>query len=403
MITTPVKSRARALDDLTVIEFGEGVAAAYGAKLLADLGATAIKIERPEGDPTRARGPFPDDILNPEASGLFAYLNTNKLGVTVDIDAPDATERFDRLLKTADIFVTDVGPEILDSIDCFPAKLRERYPDLIIATISPFGMTGPWKGRIGDELTAFASSGLAYGTPGIPDAAEDLYAEPPLHPSCFPAETLAGLSAATAIMAAVAARHRSGPGCHIDLSAQGAAASIQVRDMLPAAYGDARFNRLINPVSIGRMPNFYLPCKDGHVTVAAPMDVHWDRVVAAMGRPEWALSASYASEQVRQENWEELRRRLSQWTLGHTSEELMALGETYKVMIFPFYSISRVVASEHVACRGSLTDVEIGGRSARMPAAPFHMSATPWRISRAAPKLGQHNADVFQPAPLEST
>ena len=402
MNTIPQPPALAALDDLSVVEFGEGVAAAYCAKLLADFGATVIKVERPEGDPTRGRGPFPDGVQDPEASGLFVYLNTNKLGVVINPDAPGAKDQIDRLLKTADIFVTDVCPDILAAFGCSSADLRDRFPDLIVATVSPYGTTGPWRDRLGDELTVFAASGLAYGTPGIPDAAEDLYVEPPLHPSCFPAETLAGLSTATAIMAAVTARRGGARGCHIDLSVQGAAAAIQVRDMLPAAYHGARFNRLLNPVSIGRMPNFYLPCKDGHVTVAAPMDVHWQRVVDAMGRPDWAVAANYATEKARQENWQELRRRLSLWTLNCTSDELLALGESHKVMIFPFYSIRRVAASEHVASRGSLTSIRIGGRSAQMPGAPFHMSGTPWRIACDAPRLGEHNASVLHPERSET-
>ncbi len=380
------------LADLTVVELGEGTAAAFTAKLLADFGATAIKVERPSGDPTRRRGPFPGGREDPEASGLFAYLNTNKLGVMVDLDTDDGREALGGLLSTADIFVTDLARTELELSGLRIEELRALYPDLIIAVVSPFGDGGPWSERIGDELTVFATSGLAYGTPGIPDAAEHPYDEPPLHPSCFVSETLAGVSTATAIMVAVRGRSTGAGGCHIDLSAQAASACIQVRDLMPSAYGDAVYNRLLNPVSIGRMPNFYLPCKDGYVTVAAPMDIHWTRLVEALGSPEWAVSEKFATEAARVENWEELRSNLSMWTRSLESEELFALGERTKMMIFPFYPISRMAESEQVRSRSSLVGTTVGDAPARIAGAPFTMSRTPWTLRRRAPQLGEHNS-----------
>ncbi|MEO3388767.1 CoA transferase [Mesorhizobium sp. CAU 1741] len=380
------------LADLTVVELGEGTAAAFTAKLLADFGATAIKVERPSGDPTRQRGPFPDGKEDPNASGLFAYLNTNKLGVMVDLATNEGRDALAGLLSDADIFVTDLAEAELEASGVSARHLREQYPELIVAVVSPFGDGGPWSERIGDELTAFAASGLAYGTPGIPDAAEHPYDEPPLHPSCFVTETLAGVTAATAVMVAVRGRSIGSGGCHIDLSEQAASACIQVRDLMPSAYGNAVYNRLLNPVSIGRMPNFYLPCKDGYVTVAAPMDIHWTRLVEALGSPDWAVSEKYATEAARVANWEELRGNLSKWTQSLDSEELFALGERTKMMIFPFYPISRMADSDQVRSRESLVETTIGEAPARMAGAPFALSRTPWSLRRPAPRLGEHNS-----------
>lgn len=388
----PPQQPAGPLADLTVVELGEGTAAAFAAKLLADFGATTIKVERPSGDPARQRGPFPGGREDPNASGLFAYLNTNKLGVVADLAQDDGRKALDGLLSGADIFVTDLAGSEQEASGIPAADLRERYPDLIVAVVSPFGDGGPWSGRIGDELTAFAASGLAYGTPGIPDAAEHPYDEPPLHPSCFVSETIAGVTAATAIMVAIRGRNAGAGGCYIDLSEHAASACIQVRDLMPSAYGDAVYNRLLNPVSIGRMPNFYLPCKDGYVTVAAPMDIHWLRLVEALGKPDWAVSEKFATEAARAANWEELRSNLSAWTRSLGSEELFALGERMKIMIFPFYPISRMAESDHVRSRGSLIETTIGGTPARMAGAPFTLSRTPWSLRRPAPRLGEHNS-----------
>ncbi|MFC3642927.1 CaiB/BaiF CoA transferase family protein [Aquibium oceanicum] len=376
-----------ALGALSVVEFGEGTAAAYTAKLLADFGADVVKVERPQGDPTRRRGPFPDGKPDPDASGLFMYLNANKRGVVLDVEAGEGAEALDRLLKSVDIFVTDVAPNVLRAAGCDPEALRRRHPRLIVATLSPFGRGGPWSDWRGDELIAYAASGMAYGTPGIPDAAEDLDGEPPLHPSCFASETIAGASAAVAVMTAVTGRRHTGEGCHLDLSFQAASAAVQIRDLMPASYGSAVYNRLLNPTSIGRMPNFYLSCQDGYVTIAAPMDIHWNRLAEAMGNPEWARSADFATEPARARNWIELRERLATWAMGCTRAQLQSIGERYGLMMFPFHSIRQMAESDHARDRASLVDFSVGNRPAQMPGAPFKMAATPWSLRRPAPRF----------------
>lgn len=178
------------LAGLSVVELGDGTAGPYAAKMLGDFGAEVVKVETPEGDSSRRRGPFPDGKPDPEASGLYLYLNINKLGVSFDIATPAGRFAIDRLLSTADIFISNLPAETLRRFDLDPAVLRERYPQLIVTTISPFGSTGPWAERKGDELVTYAMSGMAYSTPGMPDAAEDLERELPLHPAAFAAETI---------------------------------------------------------------------------------------------------------------------------------------------------------------------------------------------------------------------
>ena len=195
------------LAGLSVVELGDGTAGPYAAKLLGDFGAEVVKVEGPEGDSTRRRGPFPDGRPDPEASGLFLYLNINKRGVVLDFDSEDGRRALDRLLAPADIFITNLPIERLQAAGVAPEELRARYPRLIVTTITPFGMKGPWAERRGDELVTYAMAGIAYSTPGMPDAANDLEREPPLHPACFAAETIAGLCAGLATLTA-----RAGPG-----------------------------------------------------------------------------------------------------------------------------------------------------------------------------------------------
>lgn len=383
------------LTGISVVELGDGTSAAFAAKLFGDFGAEVVKVEAPAGDSTRRRGPFPDGKPDPEASGLYLYLNVNKYGVTLDLDTAGGQDSLKRLLSTADIFITNLPADRLDVAQFDAPTLRRLHPRLIVTTISPFGMTGPWATRKGDELVTFAMSGLAYGTPGMPDASEDLVHEPPLHPSCFAGETIAGLVAANASLVALFGRDRTDDGCHVEVSQQAAMASMQIRDTTTASYTGMPYDRLLNPNTIGRMPNFYLPCKDGYVTVAAPMDEHWTRLVEAMGRPDWAISEEYAQGAARTRNWIALRLKLIEWTMSLTGGELHQIAERAQLPMFPFYSVRGLADSDHVRGRDSLVEIEIGGRKARMPRAPFAMRDTPWQLRRPAPRLGQHNDIVF--------
>ena len=400
-MTLPAEpSRAEAatgpLAGLRAVELGDGTAGPYAAKLLADYGAEVVKVEVRDGDSTRRRGPFAGDSPDPEASGLFLYLNTNKYGVVLDLDDDTGRAALDRLLAGADIFVTNLPAERLQSAGAAPAALRARHPTLIVTTIAPFGSDGPWTGRRGDELVTYAMGGMAYSTPGMPDAADDLDTEPPLHPACFPAETLAGLIAATATLSAVHSRARTGAGCHVELSQHAAVAAMQHRDITTHSYVGGTYNRLLNPITIGRMPNFYLPCKDGYVTIAAPMDIHWERLVEAMGNPAWALSSAFADSAARTAHWIELRRRLIEWTITLTGDELYALAGERQLPVFPFYPVRKTVESAQARERGSVIDVDVGGRRARMPAAPFRMQKTPWALRRPAPRIGEHTETVLR-------
>ena len=384
------------LAGVTVVELGDGTSAPYATKLFGDLGAEVIKVEGPAGDSSRKRGPFPDGRPDPEASGLFMYLNVNKFGVMLDLDTKPGVADMYKLLSRADVFMTNVPVKRLAAVGLDAKTLRAQYPKLVVTTISPFGVDGPWADRLSDELVTFSSTGLAYGTPGMPDASEDLVKEPPLHPACFAGETISGLVAAEATMAALLGSGRTGEGCHVELSQQAAMAAMQIRDATSASYTGAPYNRLINPITIGRMPNFYLPCKDGYVTIAAPMENHWERLKDGMGRPAWADSDLYATEKARTANWISLRVRLMEWTMTVTSDEMHAFGEASQLPIFPFYSIRKLAGTQHSKDRGTFADVTIGGKPARMPAAPFQMRGTPWSIRRLAPRLGEHSAVILK-------
>jgi crotonobetainyl-CoA:carnitine CoA-transferase CaiB-like acyl-CoA transferase len=380
------------LSGLSVVELGEGTAGPFAAKLLGDFGAEVVKIEIGEGDGSRRRGPFPDGRYDPNASGLFQYLNANKFGIKLDLARKSDRQSLSKLVARADVFVSNLDVDVLGGYGLKPPDLRTNFPELIIATVSPYGTTGPWAREKGDELTAYAASGLAYSTPGMPDAAEDLEREAPLHPNCFVAETIAGLTASVATMGAVLGKAGDGGGSHVDISIQATIAGLQIRDLAQVSYADATYNRLINPVTTGRMPNFYLPCKDGYVAVAAPLEMHWERLVAAMGAPQWAFDAKFSSIDSRIAHWVELRLKLIDWTTTVLSDEMEQIALEYQLPMFAYYPVEKMANSAHVHARASLVDIEVGGRPAKMPGAPLRMRSCGWLFRRPAPRLGEHNS-----------
>jgi crotonobetainyl-CoA:carnitine CoA-transferase CaiB-like acyl-CoA transferase len=198
-------------------------------------------------------------------------------------------------------------------------------------------------------------------------------------------------------------RALSGEGCLVDVSQQAAVATMQQRDIANASYIGGTHMRMFSSTTTGRMPNFYLPCKDGWVAIPAPLEDHWQRLVQAMGRPAWATMPEFSSGAARTANCVELQRRMIEWTMTVTSDELYQVAQELQLLVFPFHSVRKVLASPHVHARGSVIDFELGGRIARMPAAPVNMRGSPWSMRRRAPRHGEHTATVLNEWPRDTT
>ena len=154
----------KALTNLKVIEYGNYISAPYCTKLLAGLGAEVIKIEKPGvGDESRSHGPFPNDIPDSEKSGLFLFLNTNKLDITLNLETITGRNIFLKLIGEADIFVENNYPENLKKLGLDYTELQKINPRLIMASITPFGQTGPYKDYKAYDINSCASGGMSVG------------------------------------------------------------------------------------------------------------------------------------------------------------------------------------------------------------------------------------------------
>ena len=328
-----------ALNGVKVVEYTEAASASLCARLLGDAGADVVKVEPPEGDRHRRHGPFPDGHPDPDWSGMFLYLNANKRGVGLEPQVPPQApsersgvgrqersgrkEAFNKLLAKADVLVVGGQSADIERQGLRRETLKHLNPGLIIAAITPFGLSGPNSGYMGDDLTAVAAGGLSFSTPGVPDGVQDPAREPPLTANTPLAELMTGVLGSAACVAALLARQFSGQGCEIDLSLQEGVAAVMPYELAHAAYHEAKTRQ---PPGFALMPNVYMPCKDGYVVIMAVLDGHWRRLMEAAGSPDWGDLEVFATGQKRGENWDALEPLMLEWTMSHTGEEIARLG-----------------------------------------------------------------------------
>jgi crotonobetainyl-CoA:carnitine CoA-transferase CaiB-like acyl-CoA transferase len=380
---------ATALAGLKILELGDLVGAAYATKLMADMGAEVIKLEHPAGDRARQRGPFPGGTPHPEKSGLFLYLNTNKLGATLDVSQPEGFALLEQLAAKADVLVHNFAPPAMDRIGLNYERLRAVNPRLVMTSITPFGLTGPWRDRRAEELTTWSAGGLIVLNGGGPEHPE----MPPLKTFGSQSGFQGGVHAATATMAAVLAQARDGDGQHIDVSMQEVLAS-----QLELTFEYWPYMKLI-ATRLGRkpiQPLETLECKDGWIYVCCVEEHQWRGFVEVMGNPEWANEEIFGDRFKRADNWEALELFLKEYLREHTVLEVYKAVQEKRVPFAPVSTMGDLLNSEHLKARGFF--VEIAQPQAgkhKYPGAPLKYGATPWAIRSPAPVLGQHNEEIF--------
>jgi len=363
---------------------------AYCTKLFADLGADVIKIERPEGDPGRTIPPFVNDIPHPEKSLYFLHRNTGKRGVTLNIETADGKNIFRKLVKTADVLVENSPPDYMASLGLDYPALREIKPSLIMASITEFGHSGPYKNRKGSNLVDFAMSGVMI-TSGYPGK------EPCLCPGS-PAYDAASLHANVAILSAVYMRGATGQGQYIDISVHETSRlglypwivpnySYALNPGGPPPTTETRMGASIYPV---------YPCKDGLIRVIALTPRQWDALVRVLGSPEVLQMPDWRNFMYRIGNADDLYALVLEFIQKYTMTELFEAGKREGVPIAPILNIENFYESPQTKARKFFVEVEhpVAGK-ADYPGPPYKWSKTPAEIQRPAPCLGEHNEEIY--------
>lgn len=376
------------LAGLKVIECGEGVAAAFATKMMADLGADVIKVEAPNGDRLRRRGPFPNNQADPEKSGLFLYLNNNKRGVTLALDRAESRATLGRLLGQADILIHNVPPRERTALGLESEALAAEFSELIITGISPFGDSGPYKDWKAYSLNLENAAGMAFLAPGASQNPE----LPPLKAFGDQPEYQGGLHACYAALAAYWSRLSGNDPLTIEISEQECIAAMLELNFMHYTYAGRETSRLGKRI-LG--PWLLADCSDGTVFVACAEEAQWQRMVEVMGNPEWAREELFKDRLSRGANSDALNLFIREWASSWKTQELFHAGQGKRVPFASVNGMKEIYADPQLNFRDYFVTIDYPGiGKIRIPGAPAKWGDG-WSIRSLAPHLGQHNEEVF--------
>ncbi|QFG03715.1 CaiB/BaiF CoA transferase family protein [Tepidiforma bonchosmolovskayae] len=384
-----------ALQGVTILDFSSHIAGPYCTKLLADLGARVIKVERPGGDPARNLPPFLGDEPGPDRSATFQYLNTNKESIVLDLKRPEARDVVRALVQRADLVVTASPPRVEKALGIDYATLS-GYRDIPVVAITNFGHEGPYRDYSLDDLVVYAMGAEMYS--------HGLLHREPLKLGGTAATLQCGAMAAVAAMGALTAYEVHGVGQLVDVPCFNVQVNnIDRRSSSILAY---RFSGRVQdrPAShISGLAGGIYPVADGYVEIAALPGTYWRRFVEMIGDESLkdpALDSPLAALQPGAR--EAVDAIVIPWMLERTRAEVWEAAREHHVMCGPLYTGLDLRNDENFRERGLWTTIqhpELG--ELPMLGRPYIFEKTPWRIRSAAPRLGEHTRTILQEAGFE--
>ena len=373
------------LDDLVVLDLSEGVAGPLCARLLADYGAKVVKIEPPGGGSSRSLHPFMGDDADPEKSLFHLLLNLNKRGITLDITKPEGAELFRKLARKADIIVESFTPGYLASLGLDYESLERENPGLIMTSITPFGQTGPYSQYKGNEIVAYATSGIM-AISGESD-------REPLQHGGFPALYEAGMNGFIGTNAALLCRDIDGLGQQVDVSIQEVvASSLIVNQPYYSFAGGVQGRRQAEGTNFGQV----MPCKDGYFIAQPGGGATWDAIADFFERPE-LKEHRFADLDERVHNGAEMDSIILAATENRTMAEMFkTAAEKYRMLLGIVQTPEDLANCPQLEARSFYEEVEhpVVGKI-RVPFRLWNMSEGSAAYRTPAPLVGQHTAEVL--------
>jgi crotonobetainyl-CoA:carnitine CoA-transferase CaiB-like acyl-CoA transferase len=395
-----------ALTGVRIVELAQSVAGEYCGKLLAELGAEVVKVEPPgRGSPTRAMAPMVAKEGKAPVSALFAYLNTNKRSVTIDLEADTGHAELAGLLRTSAAVLGSHHIGWLQDMGLTLERLQAEFPGLVFTNITGFGLDAPKDLHAAPSLILMQASGWGYHT-----ASYDDLTKPPLKGAGrFHADYEGGLDGAIATLAALTNRERSGMGDFIDLS---------IRSTLVSRADHAIGRMIAGEMDIGDERTAYnrsgpigaYRCADGYIHFYAT-PVHWPGVIELMGNPAW--TAGFAPDwlfNLTDDAVRTFREHFTPWVADKLANPLCERAQALGLPIVRVNDAEQLFKSKQLAARGFFQELDHPdlGRAA-YPTASYRLSATPVRLDRHAPALGEDNgllaappANAHPPAKVQS-
>lgn len=375
-----------ALEGVSVLDLTHCIAGPYCTRLLAGFGADVLKVEPPGGERGRRMAPFFRDEPGPDASLPFAYLNSGKRGLTLNLKSEEGRDILRSLLSETDVLVENFAPRVMPSLGLDYPTLKEIAPHLVMVSISNFGQTGPYSGYKATDIVEYAMGGLMY--------IFGAYDREPLKHAFNQAQFKAGTDAASAALMALYHQRMTGQGQHVDVSIQEAVAS-GLRDVVNN-YTYTGAIRRRQPNHSGDMQRIRATA-DGFLLPNPGLGsgLNWDSYVEFLGLPELD-DDRFRTPSARLINAEELGRILDEYFIRQDKYEVFYGSHERRFIFGIIQSPEEALNDPQFAHRGYFEEVmhpEMG--NLKFPGAPFIMESTPWQTGEAAPSVGQDNAEVL--------
>jgi benzylsuccinate CoA-transferase BbsF subunit len=374
-----------ALQGIRILELGTAWAGPVGTMLLTTFGAEVVKIE------SRVRPDFSRRVYGQgdlDMAPNFQDINTGKLSVALNLQAPRARELALQLAAISDVFMTNMRPGVPDKLELGYERVKEVRPDIIYLSSSASGASGPEREYVGFAPTFGALGGLSHLT-GSADAA-------PL-PVAMPVDIRAGYTAALAILVGLNLRQRTGQGSFIDLSSTEAIAALIGHTIVDYSMNKRNDTRHGNRDDVNAPQGCYR-CREAEswVSISIGSDVEWTAFCEASGHSEWAADEHFQDAVRRRRHHDELDELIEGWTCELTDYEVMNRLQSAGVAAVPSFNPAQLWGDPHTNAREAYASVEhpkLGKRTVLSP--PWHFSATPANIRMSGPLLGQHTDYVL--------
>jgi crotonobetainyl-CoA:carnitine CoA-transferase CaiB-like acyl-CoA transferase len=386
-----VSSEARAqglLPGIRILDLADEKAS-FCTKLLADLGARVVKIEKPEGDASRKMGPFWKNASHFEKSLSFFYNNTNKLGITLNLERTRGREIFLKLVKRNDIIVETFQPGYLSNLKLDYDFLKVINPGLILVSVTGFGQKGPRKAYKSCDLVASAYGGQMYVT-GSP-------ASPPLKAHGEQSYYAASLFAAIGILLAIQKRSQTGIGEHVDISLQ-EAVTATLEHVMIRFFSEAIIARRQGSLHWNHAFKIFA-CKDGFIHLT--LFQNWETLVEWLdneGMAEDLKNNKWNNEEYRRQHTEHVIEVVERWTKTHRVEELFKLGQLMHFPWAPVLTPKDISNSTQLNAREFFVPVYHSENDADLsyPQLPFRFSSKFIARKKRAPLPGEDNIKIYK-------
>lgn len=385
-----VPRRPYALEGIKVVDFTISAVGPLMTKALADYGAEVVKVESVYGrELTRVSAPFKDGKVGIDRSLVYAWTNTNKYCISLNLNHPRAAEVTKRLVAWGDVVIENMTPGTMEKWGLDYDGLRKIRPDIIMLRASQGGQTGRFAKQPSYGFQTLALAGFSHFT-GWPD-------REPCGPATAYSDVIAPWFGLSALLSALDYRRRTGNGQYIDLSIL-EASLVFLTPALLDFFANGRIQERNGNRSSSNAPHGAYRCSgdDRWCVIAVTNDREWRSFCSAIGNPDWTNLPKFATAIGRKRNEEELEHLVEEWTKSHTPEEVMArlqaagvpagvVQDTRDVFNDPQLKQSGFFRTANHAIIGRYTS----------PRQPYVLSKSPAEIRMPAPCLGEHNEYVY--------